>query len=113
MRKKNVMKKKEKKKKKKRRKSAQKAARWATAHLSHGTMDCIVTQGWGGWSRRRGLGHNTAITRRHDQKAYNTAETMAYDTADLRAGLVIACARMAWPRGVAIQSCNVVGGVAL
>ena len=25
---------------------------WATAHLSHDTMDCIVTQGWGGWAGR-------------------------------------------------------------
>ena len=23
-------------------------------------MDCIVTQGWGGWPGRRGLGHDTA-----------------------------------------------------
>ena len=25
---------------------------WATADLSHDTMDCIVTQGWRGWARR-------------------------------------------------------------
>ena len=44
-------------------KSAQKAAGWATAHLSHDTMDCIVTQGWGGWPGRRGLGHDRATAR--------------------------------------------------
>ena len=33
---------------------------WATAHLSHDIMDCIVTQGWGGWPGHRGLGHDTA-----------------------------------------------------
>ena len=30
---------------KKKKKSTQKATGWATAHLSHDTMDCIVTQG--------------------------------------------------------------------
>ena len=34
--------------------------RWTTAHLSHDIMDCIVTQGWGGWPGRKGLGHDTA-----------------------------------------------------
>ena len=29
---------------KKKKKSAQKAVGWATVHLSHDTMDCIVTQ---------------------------------------------------------------------
>ena len=38
---------------------------WDTSHLSHDTMDCIVTQGWGGWPGRRGLGHDMA-KRGHD-----------------------------------------------
>ena len=62
-------------------------------------MDCIVTQGWGGWPGRRGLGHDTATTwPRHGQEACDTAETMAYNTAETMAydttGL---CARAAWP----------------
>ena len=36
--------------------------KWATAHLSHDTMDCIVTLGWGGVAWAQPGGHNTART---------------------------------------------------
>ena len=38
--------------KKKGKKKQCRSMKWATAHLSHDTMDCIVTQGWGGWAGR-------------------------------------------------------------
>ena len=37
--------------------------KWATAHLSHDTMDCIVTLAWGGVALAQLGGHDTAGTR--------------------------------------------------
>ena len=76
---------------------------WATAHLSHDTMDCIVTHGWGGWA-----GRAAGATIRPSVPAIQP-----YDTAriGLRYGRPArgACAHGLARERVAIQSCIMAG----
>ena len=56
-------------------KSAQKVAGWATAHLSHDTMDCIVTQGSWAQMQRPLYGKATPTTRRGKRKESQSSST--------------------------------------
>ena len=59
------------------------ASEWATAHLSHDTMNCIVTQGWGGWA-----GRAVGATIRPSMLVIQPCDTArkGHDTAGPRAG---------------------------
>ena len=57
---------------KKKKKHAQKAVGWATAHLSHGTMDCSVTQGSWALLQEPRYGQATPTTRRGEATIQTT-----------------------------------------